>query len=129
MSKKSNAGRPKWIPTQKTFKLVEMYASQGLTKEQIADCLGISYQTLNEKSKEYSEFSDAFKKGHAIGIQSVSNKLFEKALNGDLTAAIFYLKCRAGWSEKTSIELSGQIDVTKLSDEQLLSIIADKGSR
>lgn len=43
----------------------ERLAAHGLTKAQIARSLGFSYQTLNEKAKEFSEFSDAIKKGQA----------------------------------------------------------------
>ena len=43
----------------------------------------------------------AMKKGCAEGIRKVSNALFEKATQGNVTAMIYYLKVRdrANWGE------------------------------
>jgi hypothetical protein len=76
-------------------------ASRGLTVAQIASCLGISETTLYKKQNEYAEFMDAIKKGRAEGINQVSNALFEKATQGNVTAMIYYLKTRdrENWGE------------------------------
>ena len=44
---------------------------------------------------------DAIKKGRAEGLNSVSNALFEKATQGNVTAMIYYLKVRdrENWGE------------------------------
>ena len=44
---------------------------------------------------------DAIKKGRAEGLNKVSNALFEKAIQGNVTAMIYYLKVRGreNWSE------------------------------
>jgi hypothetical protein len=44
---------------------------------------------------------DAIKKGRAEGINQVSNALFEKAIQGNVTAMIYYLKTRdrENWGE------------------------------
>ena len=79
---------------------VERLAGMGLTREQIALCLGISETTLYDRQRESEEFAQAIKKGEAVGIQQVANKLFSKAtVDGDTTSLIFYLKTRAGWKE------------------------------
>jgi hypothetical protein len=96
---KHPGGRPKWIPTPKDILKAEELAARGLTKEQIAHYLCISYDTLNERTKEIAEFSDAIKRGQAFGIEKIANSLFETALSGNVTAQIFYLKSRAGWKE------------------------------
>jgi predicted transcriptional regulator len=69
-------------------------ASRGLTVKQIADCLGVSDATIYERQKEYPEFLEAIKRGRSEGINQVTNKLFEKAVDGDNTCMIFYLKTR-----------------------------------
>jgi predicted transcriptional regulator len=76
-------------------------ASRGLTAAQIASCLGISETTLYKKQNEYAEFMDAIKKGRTEGINQVSNALFEKAIQGNVTAMIYYLKTRdrENWGE------------------------------
>ena len=91
----AKAGRPAYEVTEDVIKKVESLASQGLTLEQIARVLGITYKTLNEKNKQFSELSDAIKSGQAKGIATISNALFNNAKNGNITAQIFYLKNRA----------------------------------
>jgi len=88
-------GRPKAFEVDDAMlSKVESLAAQGLTKEQIARSLGVSYNTLNERQKDYPEFLEAIKRGQAKGIATVSNALFQKAKDGDNTAMIFYLKNR-----------------------------------
>lgn len=104
------AGRPPYVPTPEIIEQVEKLASQGLTLEQIAHVLGISYDTLNRRSKELSEFSEAIKRGKAKGIAQITNKLHEKALEGDNTAMIFYLKNRdpENWQDVQKREHTGK---------------------
>jgi predicted transcriptional regulator len=94
-------GRPAWIPTESVCQEAREMASNGLTVAQIADCLGISESTLYGKQNEYKEFMGAIKRGRAEGIHKVSNALFEKATQGNVTAMIYYLKVRdrENWGE------------------------------
>jgi len=73
----------------------------GVTVSQIAVCLGMSESTLYGKQGEYKEFLEAIKKGRAEGLNQVSNALFEKATQGNVTAMIYYLKVRdrQNWGE------------------------------
>ena len=79
---------------------VESLAGRGLNEGQVADALGICRDTLIRRKKKYSEFSDALKKGQAKGVAKVANALFEQGMNGQTAAAIFYMKNRAGWTDK-----------------------------
>lgn len=103
----SNVGRPPFEITEDICRKAETLAAQGLTKEQIARSLGISYQTLNEKTKEFAEFSEAIKNGQAKGIATITNALFTKAKSGDTTSMIFYLKNRdpANWEDVQKREM------------------------
>src|SRR5689334_20162178 len=104
-------GRPEWIPTPERLEKVKHYASIGLTKQQIADALGIHYDTLNEKSKHYPEFSEAIKLGQAKGIAHVADKLTDNVNLGNVTAQIFFLKARANWSDNSALqELNKKLD-------------------
>ena len=100
------AGRPKFQITKAVCEKAETLAAQGLTLEQVARSLGISRDTLNEKRKAYSDFSDAIKRGQANGIEAVTNALFAKAMGGDNTAMIFYLKNRdpANWRDIRAVD-------------------------
>ncbi len=100
-------GRPPIEITDELCKKAESLAAQGLTLEQIAGVLGMGERTLYEKKEEFSQFSQAIKKGQAKGVAVVTNKLFEKARDGDNTSMIFYLKNRAGWKDKTETAHTG----------------------
>ena len=105
-------GRPAFEITKEVIAKSEKLAAQGLTLEQIAHVLGICYDTLNEKKKQYVEFSEAIKRGQAKGIAQVSNKLYGKALEGDNTAMIFYLKNRDpdNWEDVQKRKILGDPD-------------------
>ena len=83
---------------------VEEYAGLGLTREEIALSLGVSYSTLNRRVKESEEVDAAMKRGHAKANIKVGNALMKAIEGGNVTAIIFYLKARAGWTEKQKIE-------------------------
>tara|TARA_R100000995_G_scaffold75014_1_gene44210 strand:- start:418 stop:840 length:423 start_codon:yes stop_codon:yes gene_type:complete len=75
-------------------KIIEL-GSQGLTSGQIARSLGVSWDTLDRRRKEYAEIAEAIKKGEALGINKVTNALMQSATNDkNVTAQIFYLKNR-----------------------------------
>lgn len=95
-------GRPPWIPTEEICEEAREMASRGLTVSQIADCLGIGERTLYEKQSNYPQFMQAIKEGRSEGIHQVTNALFEKAIEGDNTCMIFYLKTRdrESWGEQ-----------------------------
>lgn len=97
--------KPGRKPIQIDINEVERLASQGLTHDQIADCLGINRETLYARKRASSDFSDAIKRGQAKGIDTITNALHEQAKAGNTSAAIFYLKNRAGWRDKQ--ELTG----------------------
>lgn len=82
-----------WL-TDDGLLLLEGWARDGLTDEQIAERIGISRSTLSEWKKKYSDISDALKKGKEVVDYQVENALLQKALSGDTTAIIFWLKNR-----------------------------------
>ena len=85
---------------------VEQLASQGLTQEQIAASLGICVRTLQKRKNENAEVAEAVKRGQAKGIAFVTNKLMQAVKNGNITAMIFYLKTKGGWSEKQLLDVT-----------------------
>ena len=120
-------GRPKALDiTPELLEQIEQYAAQGLTKKQIASCLGVSYTTLNENQNQYPEFLAAIKRGQASGIEKVSNALFNKAMDGDNVSMIFYLKNRdpMSWEDVQKRELygkgkNGAIQMEDITDREL----------
>lgn len=83
---------------------VELLASRGLTREQVAHNLGVSSRTLQRRTKEDPAFEEAYVRGKSKGITEIANALYKKAKDGNTTAQIFFLKCN-GWKEESSVEV------------------------
>ena len=96
-TKAKKAGKPR---IEIDLDRVTELAAQGLTNEQIAAALGISRTTLQARKRESELFAQAIEKGQALGIEAVSNALFENAKAGNVTAQIFFLKARAKWKDR-----------------------------
>ena len=133
--------------------LIEGWARDGLTDEQIYNNLGISKDTFYKYIKQYTDFSDALKKGQEIVDYEVENALLKRALGyeydeityecgeevkrvrkqvaPDTTAQIFWLKNRKPeqWREKQVIESSNAVEFKNplegLSTEDLKKLIKD----
>ena len=60
--------------------LLESWARDGLTDEQIAHNMGIKRQTIYDWKKKYSDISDALKKGKEVIDIQVENALLKRAL-------------------------------------------------
>lgn len=73
----------KWEQVKEKLILVEGWARDGLTDEQIANNLNIATSTFYEYKKEHSEFSEALKKGKEVVDYEVENALLKRALGYD----------------------------------------------
>lgn len=120
-----------WLEQDK-LTLLEGWARDGLTDEQIANNIGISRSTLFEWRKNHQDISNALKKGKEVVDIEVENALLKRALgynydeityeNGvetkrvtkqvapDTTAQIFWLKNRrkTQWRDKVEYENTGE---------------------
>lgn len=82
------------VPTDEIRNLVSVWARVGTPQSVIAQELGISIPTL---MKYYSEELTEAKKR---GVAAVAATLYAKAIGGDTTSIIFYLKTQGRWREK-----------------------------
>jgi transposase-like protein len=91
--------------------LIEGWARDGLTDEQIAHNMGINVATLYKWKNTYSEINESLKKTKEVVDRQVENALFKKACEGDTTAMIFWLKNRRpnDWRDKRETQLSGNV--------------------
>jgi hypothetical protein len=104
---------------------VRELALQGKTDEEIASSLEVSRSTLALWKARHPEFSDALKvwKDHAD--DQVEHTLYRKALSGDTTACIFWLKNRRSndWRDVKHIdskqETTHRYDLDSLAEERL----------
>lgn len=72
--------------------LVEAWARNGLTDEQIAKNLGISKDTFYKYKKEHTDFSDSLKRGKEVIDIEVENALLKRALGykyNEITKELF----------------------------------------
>jgi len=86
---------------------IEKDVAHGLTREQIADNLGIGVSTLYRKTIELRELGEAIKRGKRKDASSLGGKLTQIAMDDNpkfrsqqLTALIFSLKTKHGWRER-----------------------------
>ena len=98
--------RSKWEEVKEKLVLVEGWARDGLTNEQIAEKLGINPDTLYQYQKKYPEFSETLKKGKEIVDFQVENALLKNALAGNVTAQIYWLNNRKPKQWKNKRETS-----------------------
>lgn len=125
-----------WL-TEDGLVLLEGWARDGLTDEQIAEKIGISRSTLSEWKKKFPDISDTLKKGKEIIDIKVENALLKRALGyeydeqrieksekdgtkiiqtikhvpPDVGAAAFWLKNRMKekWRDKPTIDTNAEI--------------------
>ena len=93
---RSKAGRPAHIPTDKTRNTVESLSGFGIPQDEIARLVGIDPKTLR------LYYADQIELGGIKATAKVAQNLFSmacKPTREGLSAAIFWLKVRAGWSE------------------------------
>ena len=88
-------------PTPETRVQVKTLASVGTPQEQIAIVVGITKNTLLKYYRK--ELDTAMTMANA----KVAQSLFQQATAGNTSAAIFWLKCRAGWVDTQKVEMTG----------------------
>lgn len=89
------AGRKPFVPTAEERKKVEELAGYGLPHEHIAVLIrdGIAIPTLRDK------FEKELVAGKARANHAVGQVLWNKAMNGDTAAAIWWSKAQMHWRE------------------------------
>ena len=100
-----------WL-TEEGLLLLEGWARDGLTDEQIAHNIGISTSTLNNWKNKYVEILESLKKGKEVVDYAVENALLKTALKGDTPAQIYWLKNRrpVKWRDKPGYEDTRELD-------------------
>jgi hypothetical protein len=102
---------------------ISRYRAAGLSVEQCAELSGTTTLMLE------NYFQHELTNGKQITVAKVAGKLMQKALEGDNTCIIFYLKSQGMWREVTRLEHTGAdgkpiatmgvtLDATDLTQEQ-----------
>lgn len=128
---REGSGRKPFEPTDAERKQVEAMSGYGLPIEQIAVLVrdGIDADTLRK------HFAQELITGKAKANGQVGKTLFQKAMAGDTTAAIWWSKTQMRWREVQQHEVTGRdgapiavanLDVSKLGTDVLAQIMAAK---
>lgn len=106
-------GKSKFEEIKEKFPLIEGWAKEGLTDEQISRNLGISKVTFYKYKASCSELNELLKKSKEVVDYEVENALYKSAIGGNVSAMIFWLKNRRPdkWRDKrehSEIELQAK---------------------
>ena len=128
-------GKSKFEEIKEKFPLIEGWAKEGLTDEQISRNLGISKVTFYKYKASCSELNELLKRSKEVVDYEVENALYKSAIGGNVSAMIFWLKNRRPdkWKDKKEpmeVELMRkelQLRERKLElEEQKLKDLRDK---
>lgn len=90
-------GRPPIGRSEEIAKAVQLHTLVGTPQPTLAKILGMSTETM---TKYYRDELDTAK---AQANASIAGRLYKKAMDGDTTAMIFWLKTQARWRETIDI--------------------------
>lgn len=96
-------GRPAHKPTEETRATVKRMAAVGIPQPHIGKVVGISVPTLEK------HYRDELDLGATEANVAVAQSLYDQAVGGNVSAAMFWCKTRMGWRETTHVEHSGEI--------------------
>ncbi len=85
---------PAFEPSDTDRRRVMMLVVCGIGRDRIAAHLGISKPTL------YRHFADELDNGNDIANAAVAGSLYQNAVDGTVSAQIFWMKTIARWSDK-----------------------------
>lgn len=135
---RSKGGRPPFTPTDEQRLRVSIEAACGLNQDLIRARI-INPQTGQpiDRLTLRRKFKDELAQGQATANSLVAQSLFKKATGSgpqSVTAAIFWLKCRAGWKPTEGLEITGKDgaplpgvpEMTEAQLEKLARKIADE---
>ena len=92
--------RPRFEPTETQRLTVKSLAACGICHEEIAEQIGIrSPKTLRR------HFRAELAKGVTEANYKVARTLYETTVKGDVYASMFWLRCRAGWKDRSAYEV------------------------
>jgi hypothetical protein len=86
------------------YETIKRLSGYGLTQAQIADYFGVNRNVLTKAFQRDDSLRQAYDHGRALVIERITDILIQKAMGGDLKAIIFYLKTKAGFNERMTVD-------------------------
>ena len=90
-----------WTPSRREREVIRTCLAGGFTITQTALAIGQSVKALEHNCPT------ELLRGAATQNSKVVGKLFQKCMNGDTIALLFWCKTRLGWQEKSRVEHTG----------------------
>ena len=109
--KLSTMGRKKITLPSNGLDTIRNLAERGVKETDIVKALGISYPTWLRIKEENEEARRTLEEARQIEENKLFGVLFDKAMNGDSTAAMFLLKTRHGYKEGAEQVNANQVNV------------------
>jgi len=104
-------GRKMKMPPENATEKITRLAERGVAETEIAKALGVSFPTWARWKNEIDQIGDALQEARAIEEEKLTGMLFDKAMKGDSTAAMFLLKTRHGYLEGKPQVNANQVNV------------------
>lgn len=106
-------------------KTVRTLSQYGVPQEDIAATIGCCVETMLKL------YGQEHKEGRAVANAKIGKRLFEKAMEGDVSSLIFWAKTQMRWRETSKIDLTSSdqsmspkaaFDLSTLSPEQIAAL-------
>lgn len=106
-------------------KTVRALSQYGVPQEDIAATIGCCVETMLKL------YGQEHKEGRAVANAKIGKRLFEKAMEGDVSSLIFWAKTQMRWRETSKIDLTSSdqsmspkaaFDLSTLSPEQIAAL-------
>lgn len=110
MASGTNGNRKK--PKANTAQVVEELASQGHSILNISRALGISKELFYVWREQYPDIETALQHGKEKERHDLHNALYQSAMKGNVTSAIFLLKARHGYREGDQSDIANKVAIT-----------------
>ena len=118
---KRSVGRPGYQSCDADLKRAQKLASLGLSKLDAARVMGISYSSF------VTHCGAAYEEGVPKAVANVADALYKNAMEGNVTAQIFFLKARAGWIDKPELMAKKETKENASEDDKMWeTILGDK---
>jgi len=104
-------GRKKKNLPPDALETIEKLASRGVRETDIARALGVSWGVYWRIKNENEAVKKTLEQARMIEHDALFGQLYEKAMKGDSTAAMFLLKTRHGYREGADVVAANQVNV------------------
>jgi hypothetical protein len=114
-------GRPSFAPSDEQRRQVKAMAGYGVPQDDIAAVLTIDAKTLRKHF--WVELQTGAMEANAKVAQSLFQRAVSEKGSAGVTAAVFWLKVRAGWREH-----AGTTEIGKKEERERASEMAERGT-